>query len=232
MILEAGNRAYVSGMGDSKEPPWFVYRRGGAAGRPGEQDHARLRGDLSRRGARGTGPESRPSSRSTRSTQEVSVGDKLVPAGKPADPDLRAARAVRPIQGRIISLYGERSALAEDGQSAQLFRINRGRSQGIEVGTRARALPPGRHRERSDAIAATDVDKAGTTQAAQRALWAGVRVSRLRPDLLRAGHERSRNRSSHSGSCPESVATGPFSGGGIRSGQVAAAATLRAVSTA
>ncbi len=66
-------------------------------------------------------------------TQEVGVGDKLLPAGKPEVPTYAPRAPTVPVQGRIISLYGRDSRLGEYGNQT-VISINLGKAQGIEVG--------------------------------------------------------------------------------------------------
>jgi hypothetical protein len=63
----------------------------------------------------------------------VQVGDKLVAAGKPDIPTYAPRAPSTAVQGRVISLYGDGTTLGEAGVQA-VIAINRGKSQGIEVG--------------------------------------------------------------------------------------------------
>jgi hypothetical protein len=63
----------------------------------------------------------------------VQIGDKLVAAGKPEIPTYAPRAPSTRVEGRIISLYGDSTTLAESGAQS-VITINRGRSQGIEVG--------------------------------------------------------------------------------------------------
>jgi hypothetical protein len=66
-------------------------------------------------------------------TREVFIGDKLVPAGKPQIPVYAPRAPSSNIQGQVMALYGDRAQLAEAAIGA-IISINRGRSQGVEVG--------------------------------------------------------------------------------------------------
>ena len=63
----------------------------------------------------------------------IFIGDKLVPAGKPQIPVYAPHAPSATIQGQIIALYGNRAQLAEAGPGA-IISINRGKSQGLEIG--------------------------------------------------------------------------------------------------
>jgi hypothetical protein len=132
MILETGNRAFVRGMGDSKEPAWLLYRRGAALIDP---DGKTILGyEAVYLGVARVVRAGDPAVIQLDSvTQEVSVGDKLLPAGKLEVPTYAPRAPSVPVQGRIMSLYGRDSRLGEYGDHT-IVSINLGKSQGIEVG--------------------------------------------------------------------------------------------------
>ncbi len=132
VILEAGNSAFVRGMGDSKETHWFVYRRGRALVDP--ESNTTLGYEATYLGtARVTRAGEPAVIQLTSVTQEVGIGDKLVAAGKPEIPTYAPRAPASPIQGRIVSLYGDGTQLGEAGNQT-IISINRGKSQGVEVG--------------------------------------------------------------------------------------------------
>jgi hypothetical protein len=132
VILAAGNRAYVRGMGDSKEDTWYVYRRGKPLIDPDtEQVLAHEAIYL------GTAQMTRPGEPATvvltSAVQEVNAGDKLVAAGR-AQPVSYAPHAPdKPISGRVMDIYGGLGKVGEAGP-LQIVSINRGRADGIEMG--------------------------------------------------------------------------------------------------
>ena len=141
VILEAGNRAFVRGIGDSKETTWFVYRRGAALVDPDSK--ATLGYEAIYLGSARVIRTGDPAVIQLSSvTQEVGVGDKLLPAGKPEIPTYAPRAPTTPVQGRIISLYGRDSRLAEYGNQS-VIAINLGKSQGIEVGHVVALYRPG-----------------------------------------------------------------------------------------
>lgn len=132
VILEAGNRAFVRGMGGSKEPTWFVYRRGPALVDP--ETKTTLGYEAIYLGTARVLRSGEPAVIQLSSvTQEVGIGDKLIPAGRPEVPTYAPHAPANPVRGRIISLYGGGTKLGEAG-SHTVISINRGKSQGLEVG--------------------------------------------------------------------------------------------------
>jgi hypothetical protein len=132
VILESGNRAFVRGIGDSRETAWFVYRRGPALVDPDTKTTLGYEAIYL-----GTARVTRAGDPAvillTSVTQEVTVGDKLVAASTPEVPTYAPHAPNMPVQGRIISLYGGGTKLGEAGNQT-VIAINRGRSQGVEVG--------------------------------------------------------------------------------------------------
>jgi hypothetical protein len=141
MILETGNRAFVRGIGNSTEPAWYIYRRGGPLVDPDTK--VTLGYEAIYLGvARVVRPGDAAVVQLSSVTQEVVVGDKLLPAGKPEIPTYAPRAPSTPVQGRVISLYGRQSRLGEYGDRS-VVAINLGRSQGIEVGHVVALLRPG-----------------------------------------------------------------------------------------
>ena len=132
VILESGNRAFVRGMGDSKETRWFVYRRGPALVDP--ETKTTLGYEAIYLGTASVTKAGEPAViLLTSVTQEVGIGDKLVAAGKPEIPTYAPRAPGVAIQGRIVSLYGGGTQLGEAGSNT-VISINRGKSQGVEIG--------------------------------------------------------------------------------------------------
>ena len=141
VILENGNRAFVRGIGDSKETSWFVYRRGPALVDPDTK--TTLGYEAIYLGTASVVRSGEPAVIQLSSvTQEVGIGDKLVAAGKPEVPTYAPRAPSSPIQGRIVSLYGGGTQLGEAGNQS-VIAINRGKSQGVEVGHVVALYRPG-----------------------------------------------------------------------------------------
>ncbi|MGH8709069.1 MAG: LysM peptidoglycan-binding domain-containing protein [Burkholderiales bacterium] len=132
VIIEAGNQAYVRGMGDSKEENWFIYRRGKALIDP--DTNATLGYEAIYLGtARVTRAGDPATVRLTTVTQEVGRGDKLLPAGVPEVPKYAPHAPAVFMQGRVMGIYGGLGKVGEAGPQ-QIITLNRGRSDGVEVG--------------------------------------------------------------------------------------------------
>jgi LysM domain-containing protein len=132
VIIEAGNQAYVRGMGTSKEENWFVYRRGKALVDPDTQ--LTLGYEAIYLGtARVTRAGDPAIVQLTTVTQEVGTGDKLVPVGVPEVPKYAPHAPAVFMQGRVIGIYGGLGRVGEAGPQA-IITLNRGRTDGVEVG--------------------------------------------------------------------------------------------------
>ncbi|TAK88167.1 MAG: LysM domain-containing protein [Betaproteobacteria bacterium] len=132
VILSAGNRAYVRGIGDSKEQIWYVYRPGKPLVDP-DTDKVLAYEAIYLGTAQITRPGDPTAVVLTSGVQEVNAGDKLVPAGRaqpisyaPHAPDVHIA-------GRVMAIYGGLGKVGEAGP-LQIISINRGRVDGIELG--------------------------------------------------------------------------------------------------
>jgi hypothetical protein len=132
VILEAGNRAFVRGIGDSKEATWFVYRRGAPLVDP--DSNTTLGYEAVYLGTARVVRAGDPATiQLTSVTQEIGVGDKLVPAGKPEIPSYAPHAPATKVQGKVMSQYGRIARVGEAGAQT-VVSINRGKSQGLEVG--------------------------------------------------------------------------------------------------
>jgi len=142
VILAAGNRAFVKGIGDSKERTWFIYRPGPALVDP--DTRTTLGYEAIYLGTATVVTAGEPTIIQLSSvTQEVGVGDKLVAAGKPDIPSYAPRAPAAAIQGgRIVALYGGGTQLGEAGNQS-VIAINRGKSQGLEVGNVVALFRPG-----------------------------------------------------------------------------------------
>jgi len=132
VIIEAGNQAYVRGMGDSKEENWFVYRRGKPLVDPDTNNTLGYEA-IYLGTARLTRAGDPATVRLTTVTQEVGRGDKLLPAGVPEVPKYAPHAPAVFMQGRIIGIYGGLGKVGEAGPQ-QIITLNRGRADGVEVG--------------------------------------------------------------------------------------------------
>jgi len=132
VIIEAGNRAYVRGMADSKEENWFVYRRGKALVDP--DTNVTLGYEAIYLGTARVTRTGDPSTvQLTTVTQEVGTGDKLLPVGVPEVPKYAPHAPAVFMQGRVIGIYGGLGKVGEAGPQS-IITLNRGRADGVEVG--------------------------------------------------------------------------------------------------
>jgi LysM domain len=132
VFIGAGDRAYVRGMGDSKEVDWSVYRPGKALIDP-DTDRTLGYEAIYLGSARLLRPGEPSTVQLSKVAQEVGRGDKLIPSGPPQAVDY-APHAPRVfIRGRVMSIYEGLSKVGEAGPNS-IVTINRGRADGMEVG--------------------------------------------------------------------------------------------------
>jgi LysM domain len=132
VIIEAGNSAYVRGMGDSKEENWYVYRKGKPLVDP--DTNVLLGYEAVYLGtARLTRAGDPATVQLTTVTQEVGSGDKLLPIGVPEVPKYAPHAPAVFMQGRVIGIYGGLNKVGEAGPQS-VITLNRGRADGVEIG--------------------------------------------------------------------------------------------------
>jgi hypothetical protein len=133
VILEAGNSAYVRGIGNSKERTWSVYRPGGALVDP--ETNKTLGYEAIFLGTAQVTRSGDPTTvRLAKVKEEVGVGDKLIPSGPPQSVNYAPHSPSVFIKGRVMSIYGGVQQIGETGTDS-IITINRGKSDGIDVGT-------------------------------------------------------------------------------------------------
>jgi hypothetical protein len=132
VLLGAGDLTYVSDLGSSTEDTWHFYRRGRALVDPETQQS--LGYEAVHLGTGRVKTRGNPATiEIVAATQEIAKGDKLVAAGR-AQPVAYAPRAPgKQIRGRIVSIYGGSGMASEAGRHSVVV-INRGASQGVEMG--------------------------------------------------------------------------------------------------
>jgi LysM domain len=132
VIIEAGNKAYVRGMGDSKEENWYVYRRGKPLVDP--DTNVMLGYEAVYLGTARLARAGDPATvQLTTVTQEVGTGDKLLPVGVPEVPKYAPHAPAVFMQGRVIGIYGGLNKVGEAGPQS-IITLNRGRADGVEIG--------------------------------------------------------------------------------------------------
>lgn len=132
VVVGDGGKAFVSGMGDSKEVSWNLYRRGGALVDPDTNTTLGYEAIYL-----GTARVLRPGDPATVElasvTQEIGIGDRLVPAGRPEIVRYAPHAPSINVQGRVMSIYGGLGRVGEAGQHA-VITLNRGKADGLELG--------------------------------------------------------------------------------------------------
>jgi len=132
VVIEAGARAYVKGIGEAKTEQWFVYRRGRPLVDP---DGDRTLGFEAV--YLGTARLVRPGEPAlielTSVTQEVGVGDRLIAAGRPEPVTYAPHAPSTQVRGRVISIYGGVGRTGEAGRLS-IVALSAGKDQGLEVG--------------------------------------------------------------------------------------------------
>jgi hypothetical protein len=132
VVLAAGNRAYVRGLGDAKAGAWYAYRRGGPLVDP--ESNQTLGYEAVYLGTARVVRAGEPATiEITSVAQDVGIGDRLVPAPAPVPVNYAPRSPQKPILGRVMTIYGSAGRVAETAQNA-IITINRGKADGLEVG--------------------------------------------------------------------------------------------------
>ena len=129
--LGPGAVAYISGLGNSKETTWQIFRPGRALVDPETQQRLGHEAVYL-----GTGLVTRSGEPATMqiitTAQEISTGDRLIAAGTPVIVQYAPRAPSVFLRGRIIGLY-DRLPTSEGGKFS-IISINKGRRDGVEQG--------------------------------------------------------------------------------------------------
>jgi hypothetical protein len=132
VIVGDGHKAFVRGMGDSKEGSWNLYRPGKALIDPDTNTTLGYEAIYL-----GTAKLVQPGEPATievaTAAQEIGIGDRLVPAGRPDIVRYVPHAPAGNVQGRVMSIYGGLDQVGEAGKYA-IVALNRGRGDGLELG--------------------------------------------------------------------------------------------------
>jgi hypothetical protein len=132
VVAGDGGKAFVAGIGDSKEVAWNLYRRGGALVDP--DTNTTLGYEAIYLGTARVLRAGEPATVELASvTQEIGIGDRLVPAGRPEIVRYAPHAPTAKVQGRVMSIYGGLGRVGEAGPQA-VITLNRGRADGVEIG--------------------------------------------------------------------------------------------------
>ncbi|HEY6864536.1 MAG TPA: LysM peptidoglycan-binding domain-containing protein [Burkholderiales bacterium] len=131
VYLGRGGIAYVTGFGKSQEEIWQIYRQGRPLVDP--DDNRTLGYEAVYLGtARVTRGGDPATVQIVSSKQEITAGDRLVAAGKPAPIKYAPHAPTKQLKGRVIGLY-DGLATAEGGRHS-IISINKGARDGLEHG--------------------------------------------------------------------------------------------------
>jgi hypothetical protein len=130
VVIGAGNIAYVEGIANGESEIWHVFRRGDALIDPDTRETLGYEAiDLGEARMLRHGEFS--TVEITRSTREMYVGDRLMPASREQAVFSYVPRAPAiPVRGRIVSAYGN---LGETGPLG-IVTLSKGSHDGLEVG--------------------------------------------------------------------------------------------------
>ena len=130
VVLGAGDIAYVAGITDPSVTAYQLFRPGRALKDPDTGEVVAYQADYL-----GTANVTRAGNPATiaitTSKMEMSVGDRLVPAGKAGVINYMPHAPAQPLAGRIIATY---SGVAFAG-ATMVVAINRGAADGLDIGT-------------------------------------------------------------------------------------------------
>lgn len=127
--LGRGDTAYVTLIPNAAEPKWQIYRPGKPLKDP---ENGQVLGyeSVFLGNARLVEPGAPATVQITVSREEITRGDRLVPAGTPRLISYVPHRPEANIAGRVVSVYG---GLSEAGRNS-ILALNRGSRDGLEVG--------------------------------------------------------------------------------------------------
>jgi hypothetical protein len=132
VVAGDGGKAFVSGIGESKEVSWNLYRRGGALVDP--DTNTTLGYEAIYLGNARLLQGGEPATIELAAvTQEIGIGDRLVPAGRPQIVSYAPHAPAAGVQGRVMSIYGGLGSVGEAGPNS-IITLNRGSADGLEVG--------------------------------------------------------------------------------------------------
>jgi len=132
VIVGDGGKAFVRGMGDSKTGAWSLYRQGNPLVDP--DTNTTLGYEAIYLGSAKLIQSGDPATIELASvTQEIGIGDRLIPADQPEIVRYAPHAPTGNLQGRVVSIYGGLNTVGEAGKFS-IIAVNRGRADGLELG--------------------------------------------------------------------------------------------------
>ena len=132
VVAGDGIKAFVRGMGDSKVGSWNLYRKGKALVDP--DTNTTLGYEAIYLGTAKLVQSGEPATVELAAvTQEIGIGDRLIPADRPEIVRYAPHAPAANVQGRVMSIYGGLSTVGEAGKFS-IVSVNRGRADGLELG--------------------------------------------------------------------------------------------------
>ena len=132
VVAGDGAKAFVRGMGDSKAASWSLYRHGNPLVDP--DTNTTLGYEAIYLGTAKLVQSGEPATVELSTvTQEIGIGDRLIPADRPEIVRYAPHAPAANLQGRVMSIYGGLSRVGEAGKFS-IVSVNRGRADGLELG--------------------------------------------------------------------------------------------------
>ena len=132
VVVGDGGKAFVRGMGDSKTGAWSLYRQGNPLVDP--DTNTTLGYEAIYLGSAKLVQSGDPATIELASvTQEIGIGDRLIPADQPEIVRYTPHAPAGNLQGRVVSIYGGLNTVGEAGKFS-IIAVNRGRADGLELG--------------------------------------------------------------------------------------------------
>jgi len=132
VIIGAGNRAVVTGLGGSGEQTWHIYQQGKALVDP--DTNTTLGYEAIFLGTARVIVAGEPATvEIVSAVREISKGDRLVAAGRAQAINYLPHAPRAGLRGRIMSIYGSIDKVGEGGPQS-VITLNRGRADGLEPG--------------------------------------------------------------------------------------------------
>lgn len=130
VILSTGDRVYARGMDAKEGPAWQIFRPGHPLHDPDQGDRILGYEATYLGNAKVTNFDDVSTIRITRSVEEILKGDRLIPSAGIIFNNYAPHAPEKPINGRIISVYG---GVKELGKGS-IVALNKGLEDGIEMG--------------------------------------------------------------------------------------------------